>query len=163
MPSSDGNPFLVSYLPYLLREADQAISARFYDTLTREGIPRSDWRVLAVLHQFGELSVRELTDRSLSPQPTVTHSVRRLEGRGLVQRQQGTEDKRQRFVSNTEAGDALTAALIAEAQQLEAKALSLVDPADLEQLATGLQALTAAVEAVANQEETDGTTERPKS
>lgn len=145
MPSPTGAPFLDGYLPYLLRQADQAISAAFYDVLTRERVPRSDWRVLAVLHEYRELSIRDLTDRSLSPQPTVTHSVRRLEERKFVQRVQGVSDKRQRFVSITESGDALTKKLIEEAKELERTALNRAELDDLEQLADGLRRLTAAV------------------
>lgn len=145
MPSPIGTPFLDAYLPYLLRQADQAISAAFYDVLTKERVPRSDWRVLAVLSEYRELSIRDLTDRSLSPQPTVTHSVRRLEERGLVQRVQGVSDKRQRFVSITESGDELTKRLIDEAKKLERTALNRAELDDLAQLADGLRRLTAAV------------------
>ncbi|MEM7326537.1 MAG: MarR family transcriptional regulator [Actinomycetota bacterium] len=145
MPATPGETFLDGYLPYLLRQADQAISAAFYDVLTREGVPRSDWRVLAVLHEYRELSIRELTHHSLSPQPTVTHSVRRLEGRNLVRRVQGTDDKRQRFVSITKGGDLLTATLVAEAKQLEQEALRRANLVDLEQLALGLKQLTIGV------------------
>lgn len=147
-----GSPFLDGYLPYLLRQADQAISAAFYEVLTREGVPRSDWRVLAVLHEYRELSIRDLTFRSLSPQPTVTHSVKRLEDRDMVRRVQGIDDKRQRFVSITETGDALTARLVAEAKRLEKLALQRADVADLEQLAVGLRKLTDGVGTTAGED-----------
>ena len=142
MSAPPGTPFLDGYLPYLLRQADQAISTAFYEVLTREGVPRSDWRVLAVLHEHRELSIRGLTLHSLSPQPTVTHSVKRLEDRAMVRRVQGTDDKRQRFVSITEEGDVLTARLVSEAKRLEQVALNRANLADLEQLAAGLRKLT---------------------
>jgi|GEM_PF-6039370 len=86
--------FLESYLPYLLRRADQALSAPFYAVLTKYGVARSDWRVLAVLEQLGELTVLDLAAAALSPQPTVTH------------------------------GSTLTRTLMSEAKALEADALS---------------------------------------
>jgi DNA-binding MarR family transcriptional regulator len=74
----------------------------------------------------------------------VTHALRRLEERGLVQRTLGTEDKRQRFISVTPAGADLTRTLMAEATELEAEALA--SAGDLRDLAEQLRALTALVE-----------------
>jgi len=135
--------FLDNYLPYLLRRADQTLSAPFYAVLTKHEVARSEWRVLAVLEEFGELSVVELAEASLSPQPTVTHAVRRLEGRRLVTRTQGTEDRRQRFVSITATGIRLTKALALKAKALEADALA--DAGDLSALVAQLERLTATV------------------
>ncbi|MDG1410592.1 MAG: MarR family transcriptional regulator, partial [Acidimicrobiales bacterium] len=135
--------FLANYLPYLLRQADQTLSAPFYAVLTKHEVARSEWRVLAVLEEFEELSVIELADASLSPQPTVTHAVRRLEGRGLVTRTQGTEDRRQRFVSITAAGIELARLLAREAKMLEADALA--NAGDLSALVAQLEILTTSV------------------
>lgn len=139
--------FLSGYLPYLLRKADQTLSEPFYVVLTRYGIARSEWRVLAVLQELGELSVADLATAALSPQPTVTHAVRRLEKRNLVSRTLGTSDKRQRFISITPAGAALTETLMAEAHTLETDLLA--DAGDLTELIEQLQKLTTAVDAAA--------------
>ncbi|MBT5139459.1 MAG: MarR family transcriptional regulator [Acidimicrobiaceae bacterium] len=135
--------FLANYLPYLLRQADQTLSAPFYAVLTKHEVARSEWRVLAVLEEFEELSVIELADASLSPQPTVTHAVRRLEGRGLVTRTQGTEDRRQRIVSITAAGIKLARLLAREAKMLEADALA--NAGDLSALVAQLEILSTCV------------------
>lgn len=119
-----GTGFLDDYLPYLLRRADQTLSEAFYAVLTESGVARSEWRVLAVLEELGPLSVLDLTDAALSPQPTVTHAVRRLEARGLVTRTAGATDRRQRIVAITEEGAALTRRLIRAARRLEAAALA---------------------------------------
>lgn len=137
--------FLNSYLPYVLRQADQTLSAPFYGVLTEHGVARSEWRVLAVLHEHGELCVADLVTEALSPQPTVTHAVRRLEQRKLIRRTLGTEDKRQRFVSMTPSGSRLTTMLIKEAKQLESDALA--DAGDLSALVRQLRELTESVEA----------------
>lgn len=138
-------PFLACYLPYVLRKADQTLSTPFYSVLTRHGVARSEWRVLAVLHELGELTVAQLAAEALSPQPTVTHALKRLEQRGLVARTLGTVDKRQRIASITPAGADLTATLIVEAQQLETTALH--QAGDLSGLLEELRKLTAIVEA----------------
>jgi DNA-binding MarR family transcriptional regulator len=137
--------FLNGYLPYLLRQADQTLSAPFYAVLTQYGVARSEWRVIAVLHELGELSVADLAIEALSPQPTVTHAVRRLEKQGLVTRTPGTTDKRQRFVALSPSGTKLTAALIVEAKELEADLLA--DAQHLPELVELLLELTAAVTA----------------
>lgn len=136
--------FLNGYLPYLLRQADQTLSAPFYDVLNRYGIARSEWRVLAVLYEFDQLPVADLAVEALSPQPTVTHAVGRLEKRKLVMRTAGSIDKRQRFVSLTATGAELTAGLIDEASHLEADLLA--DAGDLKALADALARLTQAVQ-----------------
>lgn len=132
--------FLDDYLPYLLRQADQTLSAPFYDVLSQHEVARSEWRLLAVLEDVGELSVRDLANAALSPQPTVTHALRRLEARGLVQRTLGTEDKRQRFISITDAGSTLTRNLMDEAKALEVDALAAAG--DLTALVDRLRSLT---------------------
>lgn len=136
--------FLDSYLPYLLRKADQTLSAPFYAALSQHGVSRSEWRVLAVLAEVGELSIVELATEALSPQPTVTHAVARLEKRGLVTRSVGAADRRTRVVSVTVAGAELTKTLVAEAQELSASALA--DSGDLSTLIGELTRLTDLVE-----------------
>lgn len=143
--ADDGNDFLGSYLPYLLRQADQVLSAPFYAVLTHYGVARSDWRVLAVLAELGEVTVLDLAFASLSPQPTVTHSLRRLEKQGLVSRTRGAHDKRQRFISITPAGSKLTTTLMAEAKTLETDALA--DAGDLSELVAQLKELTTSLQA----------------
>ena len=135
--------FLQNYLPYLLRQADQTLSEPFYAVLTRYGVARSAWRVLVVLRELGELGVVDLASAALSPQPTVTHAVGRLESQGLVSRTLGMTDKRQRFISLTTAGEQLTDALIEEAKELEAE--QLTDAGDLSALIDQLAGLTAAI------------------
>lgn len=143
-PGPTAQPFLEEYLPYLLRRADQALSAGFYAVLNQHGVARSEWRVLAVLHELGELPILELAAAALSPQPTVTQAVRRLEERDLVIRTAGTDDKRQRFVSMTASGAELTQGLITEAKRLESQALA--DAGDLTDLVKKLGQLTELVE-----------------
>ncbi len=116
--------FLHSYLPYVLRRTDLALSASFYSTLSERGVERSDWRVLAVLHQGEPMTMRDLTTTALSPQPTVSHSITRLEARGLVERVQSQTDRRVRLVRLTDEGTDLAASLIGEAQRHERKVLA---------------------------------------
>ena len=134
--------FLNSYLPYVLRQTDQTLSAPFYEVLNERGVARSEWRVISVLYELGELNVLDLAEAALSPQPTVTHAIGRLEKRGLILRTPGVADKRQRIISITPDGAELAKTLIAEATVLTNEALANVE--NLESLVDQLQALTAA-------------------
>lgn len=140
-----GHSFLDSYLPYLLRRADQTLSGPFYAQLDHSGIARSEWRVLAVLHRSGAIGVVELAAAALTPQPTVTHAVRRLEERHLLQRKRGHHDKRQRIVVLTPAGAELAAALTEEAFRLQSEALAAAG--DVGELVRNLSELMASVDA----------------
>jgi len=143
-----GSGFLEDYLPYLLRRADQTLSERFYAVLTDHGVARSEWRVPAVLEELAPLGVNDLADAALSPQPTVTHAVRRLEARGLVSRTAGAVDRRQRIIAVTNEGSALTRRLMATARALEADVLA--DAGDLGGFIQRLRRLTEAVETRSN-------------
>lgn len=145
--TADASGFLDGYLPYLLRRADQTLSAPFYAVLNRYGVARSEWRVLAVLAESGEVRVVDLANAALSPQPTVTHALRRLEERGLVVRKHGPDDRRQRLVSITPSGTQLATTLTAEAKALEAE--QLADAGDLTDLIDRLRDLTSTLEAAA--------------
>ena len=146
MADVEHHGFLEEYLPYILRRADQTLSADLYALLNTHGVARSEWRVLAVLEERGPLTVLDLDEAALSPQPTVTHAVRRLEERGLVSREPGTTDRRQRIITITDAGSTLTCTLIAEARRLQAQAFAAAgEPGDL---VDRLRELITAVEAV---------------
>ena len=133
--------FLAGYLPYVLRRADQALSAPFYQVLTRHGVQRPEWRVLAVLREYDSLSMSDLTTAALAPQPTVSHAVARLVERGLVERLQGIDDKRHRFVAATAAGRALAETLVAEARSTEAGLLAGADIDDISDVLAALDAI----------------------
>jgi len=148
--------FLEEYLPYILRRADQTLSAGLYALLNEHGVARSEWRVLAVLEERGAMTVLDLAEAALSPQPTVTHAVRRLEERGLVSREPGATDRRQRIITITTAGSSLTRTLIAEATRLQEQAFAAAgEPGDL---VDRLRELIAAVESATD----DHTYESPR-
>ncbi len=138
--------FLGSYLPYLLRRTDQALSAAFYRSLSERGIQGSEWRVLAVLHEGDEMTMREVTTTALSPQPTISHAIARLVGRGLVERISSPDDGRVRLVRLTAAGRELSASLIDEAREHEQGLLSEAGIDDLGEVAAALGRLCARLE-----------------
>lgn len=123
--------FLQSYLPYVLRRADLVLSKAFYRTLSERGVQRSDWRVLAVLHEGDAMTMREVTATALSPQPTVSHSIARLESKGLVERVQSNTDRRVRLVRLTNEGHDLARSLVNDARRHEQNVLDTTAVDDL--------------------------------
>ncbi len=140
-----GPTFSEHYIPYLLNRADHVLSARLHQDLNRRGIQTSDWRVLAILLDQGRCTVGELTSHVRLPQPTITHTIARLEKRQHVSRSLGTQDRRKRFVELTAEGASLATELVAIAESYENEALNRFDDADdlraaLHRLITGLEA-----------------------
>jgi DNA-binding MarR family transcriptional regulator len=140
------NEFLDGYLPYLLQRADQLLSARFHQRLAEEGVSTSEWRVLAVLREFGPLSVGLLTRSTLLPQPTTTHAVSRLEQDGLVRRRSDGRDGRIRIVALTPSGKRRAAQLTKVAEAESRATLSAAGIDSHEQLVTDLRRLCGALD-----------------
>jgi DNA-binding MarR family transcriptional regulator len=116
--------FLDHYLPYQLQRADQLLSTRFHRHLRQRGVALSEWRVLAVLLDGGPLTMGALTQRTLLPQPTVSHAVSRLERQGSLRRRSSGGDGRQRIVELTAEGRRVASSLVATAQRHLAETLA---------------------------------------
>ncbi|MDY7099823.1 MAG: MarR family transcriptional regulator [Actinomycetota bacterium] len=138
--------FLDGYLPYLLHRADSLLSVDLHHELAEEHVQVSEWRVLTVLRDRGPLSIGALAERTMLPQPTVTHAVARLERKGYVARSSGRSDRRQRFVSNTEEGAALASTLVERAAALEDAALAELGADERARLVRVLQELIGGLE-----------------
>ncbi len=115
--------FTDDYLLYLMARASAALSDEFHAWLASRGVPVSTWRILASLHPDAALTIGELADRCLAKQPTMTRMVDRLARKGLVAREEDSEDRRRARVRLTEAGRAFAAPLVAEARAHEARVL----------------------------------------
>jgi DNA-binding MarR family transcriptional regulator len=135
--------FFDEYLPYLLQRADQIVSREFHRELAGKGIEVSEWRVLAVLHEVGPTSITDVAIRTMLPQPTASHAVRRLVERGDVTSTQSDGDRRQRVVTLTRSGRALARRLVTSARRHEAAALG---DADATRLRTALRTLVSDIE-----------------
>ncbi len=95
--------FVDHYLAFLLAKASRLISGEFHATLKAQGIPVSEWRILAALRD-GPLAVTRLADLILEQQPTASRLVQRMAEAGLVQRRACAEDGRRTLVELTRRG-----------------------------------------------------------
>jgi DNA-binding MarR family transcriptional regulator len=135
--------FLPHYLPFLLVRADTLLSEPLMAELERTGHSVPEWRILATLADSGELSIGEIAELTILPQPTVSRWVDRLERRGHVVRRMSPTDGRRTTVHITDVGhraatqlveiakhrfDDVTAAMPRrELRQLETLLLTMID------------------------------------
>lgn len=86
------------------------------DVLKQHGLFSSQWTVLFLLHQKGQMTLTEIWKYLDVEAPTVTRTVTRLETLGWVERVQGT-DKREKMID-------LTAKAMEQFPQIEASVVS---------------------------------------
>ncbi|OBF15136.1 MarR family transcriptional regulator [Mycobacterium sp. ACS4331] len=68
------------------------------------GLTLADYDVLVALSERGSMRVNELGEALAWEQSRLSHQLRRMRDRGLVERQDSTDDRRGAFVTLTEAG-----------------------------------------------------------
>ncbi|WP_448096541.1 MarR family winged helix-turn-helix transcriptional regulator [Luteibacter yeojuensis] len=99
---------LERFLPYRLsilsNTVSQSIAAEYQD---RFELSMTEWRVMAVLGRFAELSAREVAERTAMDKVAVSRAVARLVEAGRVDRSTHDGDKRRSVLKLSEAGWAI--------------------------------------------------------
>jgi len=96
---------LAEFLPYMLSFTSNAVSGRIaVEYRTRFGLSIPEWRVMAVLGDFGPLTQRELTRLTLMDKVAVNRACKVLEDRELAERTPNTQDGRSHLLELTEIG-----------------------------------------------------------
>ena len=140
-PADDSAPFVDDYLAYLLARASHRVSAEFHAEVAAHGLSVLEWRVLASLAGNGPLAVRDLCERVLAQQPTVTKLLDRLQAQGLLQREDSPTDRRQTLVRLSPAGTERVAPLLTLAKAHEDRVLARLGRSDSQRLKKLLQGL----------------------
>jgi len=81
------SPRLDDLLPYLMNRLVGRLNQNLGERLRREGYSFQDWRILAVLAAHDGITLSELAEATVIPQPTVSRLVASLARRGLLRRQ----------------------------------------------------------------------------
>ena len=106
--SEDDDFDIPSFLPYLLTQAAEASSLEFQRIYkARYGILRTEWRVLFHLGHFGEMTAREICDRTKTHKTKVSRAVQKLSDRRYVVRTRDEQDRRSERLSLTPQGMAV--------------------------------------------------------
>jgi DNA-binding MarR family transcriptional regulator len=87
-------PRLDDLLPYLMNRLVGRLNQNLGERLRRRGHSFQDWRVLAVLAAHDGITLSQLAEATVIPQPTVSRLVARLERRGFLRRRPGARDSR---------------------------------------------------------------------
>lgn len=112
----------------------------------RFGISRREWRLIAMLADYGTLAPSELARRAHTDRPLVSRAISNLVAKGLVARGDGGEGRHRAAVSLTDKGRALHAELFPLTADINTRILTALEPEGIRALDEALDALTRAAE-----------------
>jgi DNA-binding MarR family transcriptional regulator len=96
---------LDNFLPYRLNRLAAAISLALKEIYGRDyGLTIPEWRVLATLGQFGEMSATAIGEHSSMHKTKVSRAVQGLEKRRWMRRRENAGDRRGEILSLTSRG-----------------------------------------------------------
>ena len=145
MESPDNNVeelHLEQFLTYRLNVLSNMLNRqmeRFYKQ--RFGVSLPDWRVLANLGRFQDMSVRDLAAHSQMDKALVSRTVARLVKRGLVTSRPDASDGRLVALSLTTAGQAMYEAIIPLARKRQQRLMNCLDSYEQQAINSALDKL----------------------
>lgn len=103
------SPFLQGFNPYSMAPSIiSRLSSHFQKIVAQTVRPLdlivAEWRILATLATFGTNTVNEIVLRTRLPQSTISRSIKRLEGKGLVRITKDRKDNRFSVIDMTQDG-----------------------------------------------------------
>ena len=102
-------------LPYTLLRAREGTMALFRPMLARHGLSEQYWRVIRILHEFGELDIGELSGHSLILGPSLSRMVKAMQTRKLIVISNGKQDQRRTMLRNSAKAEELMHKVTADA------------------------------------------------
>ncbi len=96
---------LESFLPYRLSLLSNTVSSNIAATYQDKfGISMAEWRMMAILAEYPDISAEEVCQRTKIEKSVVSRAVARLLTRHLINREIDPEDKRRSILSLSETG-----------------------------------------------------------
>lgn len=140
-------PFrLDDFLPYRLNRIADAVSRQFSALYRAEyGLTRPEWRTLATLGEFGNLTATAIGAHSAMHKTKVSRAVAALEKRRWLKRSGEEADRRVEQLSLTAAGNLAYRRLLPLATGFEERLLASLPARQRAQILQGLDALERAV------------------
>ena len=123
-PGLDLEHFLPYRLSVLSNRISQAIATRYAQ---RFGIGVTEWRVVAVLGRYPDLSAGEVAARTAMDKVAVSRAVARLLERGFVERDTHGDDRRRSVLALSRSGKRIYDEIAPLALDLERRLLSRLD------------------------------------
>jgi DNA-binding MarR family transcriptional regulator len=116
---------LQAFLPYRLAVLTDAVSQSVADLYrSRCNLSRAEWRILAALGDKPDMASKDLCNYTTLDKMQVSRAVTRLEANGHLHRQENSQDRRNKLLRLSDAGEALLAQIIPLAKEREAFLLS---------------------------------------
>ncbi|MBB4015562.1 DNA-binding MarR family transcriptional regulator [Chelatococcus caeni] len=112
-PARQARLALSTFLPYRLNVVAQLVAealAESYAETFGLGIP--EWRVIATLGEYDEMTARDIGRQSRMHKTKVSRAISALDERGLIDRRSNEEDRREAFVSLSREGRETYAAIV---------------------------------------------------
>ncbi|WP_372016218.1 MarR family winged helix-turn-helix transcriptional regulator [Pseudoxanthomonas sp. 10H] len=96
---------LENFLPYRLSVLSNRVSQTIADIYQKRfGLAITEWRVMAVLGRFPDLSANEVAERTAMDKVAVSRAVARLLERSLIMREIHSDDRRRSVLALSEVG-----------------------------------------------------------
>ncbi|AMN45990.1 hypothetical protein ACG33_02455 [Steroidobacter denitrificans] len=122
---------LEHFLPYRLSVLSSLISRRIADVCEREfGLSISQWRIMAVLACYPDLSAGEVAERSAMDKVAVSRGVNTLLASRRLMRSYDKEDRRRSMLRLSPIGHAVYKRIAPMALNYEQSLLDSLSPAD---------------------------------
>jgi DNA-binding MarR family transcriptional regulator len=138
---------LDDFLPYRLSVASNVVSQAIAHAYERaHGLSMQEWRVIAVVAEGGELTQREIVERTKMDKVTVSRAARSLEERDLIRRAQNADDARSLRLSLTAAGRKIYVDVVPAALTLEREVFRDLSAREATQLRELLRRIEGAAE-----------------
>jgi DNA-binding MarR family transcriptional regulator len=111
---------LEQFLPYRLNRIASAVSQDFRSVYgPHHDLTIPEWRVLATLGQFEEISAKEIGQHSSMHKTKVSRAVRALEERRWLKRRESEEDRREEILALTVLGQKVYRDIVPKAVAFE--------------------------------------------
>jgi DNA-binding MarR family transcriptional regulator len=120
---------LEAFLPYRLNRVAAAVSQEFRSVYgPHHDLTIPEWRVLATLGQFEEMSAKAIGRHSAMHKTKVSRAVRALEERRWLRRHPSEEDRREEILTLTPLGQKAYREIVPKALAFERRILDELGP-----------------------------------
>jgi DNA-binding MarR family transcriptional regulator len=120
---------LEAFLPYRLNRIAAALSQEFRSVYGRHhDLTIPEWRVLATLGQFDEMSAKAIGRHSAMHKTKVSRAVQALEERRWLRRRESEEDRREEILTLTPLGQRAYREIVPKAVAFERRILENLGP-----------------------------------
>lgn len=133
---------LESFLPYRLARAAEMVSRQFAANYRqRYGLSRPEWRTLATIGQFAQVTATEICVHSSMHKTKVSRAIRALEQRNWINREPDMQDRRIEHISLNREGSRHYRDLVRLARDYEVQLLETLGSSGAAKLEGGLTAV----------------------